>query len=41
MFGDKCDNLHVIKDNLKESYEKVLEDLLSIKAELDLLKKIV
>ena len=40
-FEHKCDYSNVIKDNLKEAFEEVLEDLKNIKVELDLLKRTV
>ena len=40
-FGDECAYLHLTRDNSKEVYTEVIEDVKNLKAEVDLLKKTV
>ena len=40
-FGDECAYLHLTRDNSKEVYTEVIEDVKNLKAEVELLKKTV
>lgn len=40
-FGDECAYLHLTRDNSKEVYTEVIEEVKNLKAEVDLLKKTV